>query len=315
MKLGSALLSACVIASFATSALAQKGPAAATTTDNPITGITLDEISETGPNAVTLDGITARVESVPGNDETMLPVFVIEDASGEVLRFEGEASFFSFLPVTLRLVQMDPTSAQPEMIATSYTGGAHCCERIQIAAVQPDGSWAMSEMGLFDGGYSIEDANEDGIGEIVLADQSFLYTFDCYACSYPPPLFYKIIDGQAVNVSADPDFYPVFVAALSGFDDLQTMTDQPGQAAGWAAHYARIGEGEQALAEIESQGIAGSTTYDICTSDVSNYDCPPDDIRQVGFAEFLRSHLVEQGYLQDASGPGGKANGKASEAL
>lgn len=287
-------------------ALAQKGPANAATLEDPVNGITLDEVSETGPNAVTLGGITARVESMPGADETLLPVFIVEDASGEVLRFEGELSFFSFLPVTLRLVQMDPTSPEPEVIATSYTGGAHCCERMQIAAIQPDGSWAMSEMGLFDGGYSVYDADEDGFGEIEVADQSFLYTFDCYACSYPPPLFYTIVEGQAVNISDDPDLYPVFAGALTGFEDIQTMSDQPGRVAGWTAIRARLGEGEQALLEIEALNIATSTTYDICTTGGSSYDCPANSTRQVGFAEFLRIHLVEQGYMTGASVPGGK---------
>lgn len=285
--------------------MAQKGPSQAPQ-DSPIGGITLDEVSDTGPNAITLDGVTARIESLTNADETTTPIFIVEDASGEVLRFDGEPSFFSFLPVSLRLVQMDPSSAQPEVIATSFTGGAHCCERLQIAAVQPDGSWAMSEMGLFDGGHGIEDANEDGFGEIELADQSFLYTFDCYACSYAPPLFFKIIDGQAVNVSDDPDFYPVFAAALRTFDDLSSLSDQPGRVAGWAAIRARMGEGEQALAQIEAQGIAASTTYDICTTGGSSYDCPAGNTRQVGFAEFLRIHLVEQGYMTGVPAPGGK---------
>lgn len=313
-----ARLTLIVVTAFALAAspaLAQKGPTTATPLENPIAGITLDEISDNGPNAISLDGVTARIVSLTNSDETITPIFIIEDASGEVLRFDGEPSFYSFLPVTLRLVQMDPSSPEPEVIATSYTGGAHCCERMQIAAVQSDGSWAMSEMGLFDGGYGVEDFNEDGFGEIELADQSFLYTFDCYACSHPPPLFYKIIDGQAVDVSQDPDFYPVFAAALQNFDDLQSMSDGPGRVAGWAAIRARLGEGEAALAEIEALNIAASTTYDICTTGGSSYDCPAGSTRQVGFAEFLRTHLVEQGYLAGTASPGGKANGKAGDAL
>lgn len=306
MNIRHALFAASAFALASSPVFAQKGPVNTATLENPVSGVTLNEVSETGPNAITLDRITARVESMPGADETLLPVFIVEDASGEVLRFEGELSFFSFLPVTLRLVQMDPTSPEPEVIATSYTGGAHCCERMQIAAVQPDGSWAMSEMGLFDGGYSVYDPNEDGFGEIEVADQSFLYTFDCYACSYPPPLFYTIVEGQAVNVSDDPDFYPVFAAALTSFEDVQTMAEEPGRVAGWAAIRARLGEGEQAFREIEALNIAASTTYDICTTGGSSYDCPASNTRQVRFAEFLRIHLVEQGYMTDASMPGGK---------
>lgn len=301
-----ALLICAVGLLLASPALAQKGPSAVATIGNPITGITLDEFSETGPNALALDGVTARIESRPGNDGETIAIFIIEEDSSEVLRFEGEPNYFSFLPVTLRLVHIDLSSAQPEVIAASYTGGAHCCERIQIAAVQPDGTWAMSEMGLYDGGYSVYDPNGDGVGEIEVVDQSFLYTFDCYACSYPPSLYYTIADGQLVNVSTRADFTNTYAGALLDFDSLQSMADQPGRVAGWAAVRARLGEGEQALQEIEAQGIATSSSYEICLGTQSTYDCPQGNRRQVGFTDFLRSHLVEQGYMTGTQAPGGK---------
>lgn len=306
MAVPHALLALAAASLAASPVLAQKGPSGVATVGNPISGITLDEFSETGPNAIVLDGVTARVESRPGNDGDTIATFIIEDASGEVLRFDGEPSYFSFLPITLRLVHIDPSSPQPEVIASSYTGGAHCCERIQIAAVQPDGSWTVSEMGLYDGGYSVYDPNGDGVGEIEVVDQSFLYTFDCYACSYPPSLYYTITDGQLVSLSTRADLTNTYAGALLDFDSLQSMADEPGRVAGWAAVRARLGEGEQALAEIEAQGIAASSTYEICVGGGPAYDCPEDNRRQVGFAEYLRNHLVEQGYMTGTSRPGGK---------
>jgi hypothetical protein len=96
---------------IATPALAQKGPSAAPGSEpDPVRGVTLDEFSETGSNTLTLGGITARIEAQANNDDTTTPVFVIQDASGEVLRFEGEPSFFSFLPASMRLANIDPST-------------------------------------------------------------------------------------------------------------------------------------------------------------------------------------------------------------
>jgi hypothetical protein len=151
-----ALLLAGAVCVIATPALTQKGPSAAPGSEpDPVRGVTLDEFSETDSNMLTLGGITARIEAQANNDDTTTPVFVIQDASGEVLRFEGEPSFFSFLPASMRLANIDPSTPEPELIASSYTGGAHCCDRIQIAALSPDGTWQVHELGLFDGGYAL----------------------------------------------------------------------------------------------------------------------------------------------------------------
>ncbi len=294
----------CVVAA---PALAQKGPSATPGDEpDPVRGITLDEFNEAGPNTLTFGGITARLEAQANSDDTTTPVFMIEDASGEVLRFEGEPSFYSFLPASMRLANIDRSTPEPELIASSYTGGAHCCDRIQIAALAPDGTWQVHELGLFDGGYALEDANEDGFGELRVADQSFLYTFDCYACSFPPPRFFTVRNGEPVDVSDDPDLYPIYQAELQRFDRPSAMSDEPGRLAGWAGIEARLGRGEEALATLEQINAASDSVYEICTDGGSVWECADADKREVGFVEFLRSHLIRQDYLPEAANGGGK---------
>lgn len=302
-----ALVLVAAFCAVATPALAQKGPSAAPASEpDPVRGITLDEFDEAGPNTLTLGGLTARIEAQPNGDDTTTPVYILEDASGELLRFEGEPSFFSFLPASMQLVNIDPSTPEPELIASSYTGGAHCCDRIQIAALSPDGTWRVHELGLFDGGYTVWDADEDGFGEIEVADQSFLYTFDCYACSAPPPRFFTLSDGEPVDVSDNPDLYPTFESQLQRFDSLAAMIDEPGRLAGWAGIEARLGRGEEALATLEQMNAASDSLYEICTDGGSVWECADADKREVGFVAFLRSHLVRQGYLPEASNSGGK---------
>jgi hypothetical protein len=302
-----ALLLAGAVCVIATPALTQKGPSAAPGSEpDPVRGVTLDEFSETGPNTLTLGGITARMEAQANNDDTTTPVFVIEDASGEVLRFDGEPSFYSFLPASMRLANIDRSTPEPELIASSYTGGAHCCDRLQIAALSPDGSWQVHELGLFDGGYTLWDADEDGFGEIEVADQSFLYNFDCYACSAPPPRFFTLRDGTPMDISGNPDLYPTYQSQLRRFDSPAAMIDEPGRLAGWAGIEARLGRGEEALATLEQMNAASDTVYEICTDGGSVWECADADKREVGFVAFLRSHLVRQGYLPEAANAGGK---------
>jgi len=284
---------------IATPTLAQKGPSAAPSTEpDPVLGITLDGYSETGPNTLTLGGITARIEAQANSDDTITPVYVLEDANGEVLRFEGEPSFFSFLPASMQLVNIDPSTPEPELIASSYTGGAHCCDRIQIAALSPGGVWQVHELGLFDGGYTVWDADENGFGEIEVADQSFLYTFDCYACSAPPPRFFTVRDGEPVDVSDNPDLIPTYESQLTQFDSPSAMSGELGRLAGWAGIEARLGRGEEALATLEQINVASDVVYEVCADGGPVWECADADRREVGFVPFLRDHLVQEGYLE-----------------
>ena len=290
-------LSGLCLALASAPAMAQKGvPPGNPDPAEPVRAVHLDEFTEGATNAIELDGVGASILAQPGGDGTTIPVFVIETLSGEVLRFEGEPSYFSFLPVSLTIAHLDPSTDLPEVLATSYTGGAHCCERVQIAALQPNGSWSMSEFGSFDGGYALVDPDGNGVGEIEIADQSFLYTFDCYACSLPPPRFFRIEDGAVVDVSDDPALRPAYEEELSRFELTAEQHNQPGFLAGWAGMRARLGEGEAALATI-ADVYSGEERFSICTTGGSTYDCAPQDLQDMTFVEFLRFHLIEQGYL------------------
>ncbi len=299
-QLAGPVVCALLSAALAGSALAQKGPRVAQQPQpDPVFGIMLEDMRDTGPNILTLAGITVEVVGEANSaDETTIPVFSVRDDAGDLIRFEGEPSFFSFLPVTVRLVDIDPSSPEPEVIATSFTGGAHCCDRIQIAAVQPGGAWAVEEFGLFDGGYGLVDVDGDGLAEIRVVDQSFLYTFDCYACSAPPSLFYKLVNGVSVDISDSTEVRDAYRMELQRFDEPSVMTDQPGRLAGWAAVRARLGDGEAALATIADLNVASDFDYEVCVDGGPVWECADADRREVGFAEFLRLHLIEQGYLE-----------------
>ena len=85
------------------------------------------------------------------------------------------------------------SSLFPQVIATHFTGGAHCCTIMKVLTFV-DGRWETVNVGEFDSdGPQIEDLNGDGVVELVGKDESFDYAFASYAESYAPPKVYRLI--------------------------------------------------------------------------------------------------------------------------
>ncbi|MEM1286931.1 MAG: hypothetical protein AAGH60_01125 [Pseudomonadota bacterium] len=286
---------------IASPALARKGrplPAAEPTTVGA-EGVLLDAMDDNAPESITLGGVTVSVVSKPAGDGFTTPLFLLEDASGELFEFEGEETHFGFLPVTVRIAQLDPTTPELEVLTTSYTGGAHCCDRIQIASIDDSGRWSVQELGMFDGGYRLTDFNDDGIGEITVRDQSFLYTFDAYAGSWAPPQIFSLKTGALTDVSDEPAYVSAFIEEIGAFRP-EEHRDRPGGLAGWAAMEARLGRGDAALQTIASFNVNPDFPYEVCLTGGSAFDCSPKQLRHMNFDDYLRRHLTEHGYLEAA---------------
>lgn len=292
-------------------ALAQKGPSPADTSPpdtssadslpplDPINGVTLSEVTPDA-NSLALAGLRVSVVGQPStNDEGMTtPVFTVTHESGAMLTYEGEDSFFDWLPVTLQIAPLDPEASQPVIVTTSYTGGAHCCSDIDAVVWDDDANVLVHiPFATVDGGYSIEDANGDGVGEIQVADQSFLYTFDSYAGSWPPPRFFALRGTEFVDVSDDPSFVPAFDLAMEDMAP-EDHRDRPGMLAGWAALEARQGRGDAALTRLAQIDVETFFDFQICANGGPNYECADKALRPATYQEFLRAHLIENGYLE-----------------
>jgi serine protease Do len=101
----------------------------------------------------------------------------------------------------VRLIKLDPSSTQPQVIFTYNWGGAHCCMITKIATVDEKGNWHIVDGGILDGdGYEFVDLDRNGGGELVSIDNSFLYAFCSYACSYAPTLVKKLTGRELRNV-------------------------------------------------------------------------------------------------------------------
>ncbi len=186
----------------------------------------------------------------------------------------------------------------------SFTGGAHCCNEIQVALVQPGGI-RLVQVGTWDGGPGDFPKDEDGDGavDIVQGDDSFLYSFASYAESLSPPQIINIIDGSPVDVSDRPSFRPVYERFLGAARPhcltARREESSNGSCAAYVAAAARIGQFDAAWQRMLS-AYNQSYEWDFpngCAVETQG-ECPEGSVISYRtFPESLRAFLIERGYI------------------
>lgn len=146
------------------------------------------------------------------------------------------------------IARLDASSPFPQVIATHFSGGVHCCTEMRIVTLAGD-RWRVINVGGFDGdGPSVLDLNGDGSAELVSKDGSFNYAFASYAESYGPPKILRLTGAHVENVTRFPEFQrPIrqILLAVEGTTDSDYWKDN-GFLAGWIAHKTLVGESADA---------------------------------------------------------------------
>ncbi len=71
-----------------------------------------------------------------------------------------------------------------ELLVSTYSGGAHCCETVRVWALEKKPRTLLEYAAGNAGGFELKDLDGDGRQELLLGDDSFAYFGDlCYACS------------------------------------------------------------------------------------------------------------------------------------
>jgi hypothetical protein len=135
------------------------------------------------------------------------------------------------------------------VMLTSYSGGAHCCTMLRLAA--PIGaSLRPVEFDKMDGDRVPVPRDLDGDGRLdfVIVDQGFLYAFASYADSYAPPRVYNVTDRGVIDVSSRPSFAPLFRRDMAAARKACENRDggRNGACAAYVADAARLGQFDQA---------------------------------------------------------------------
>jgi hypothetical protein len=254
--------------------------------------------------SVSVGNLTAGVSQVMRPDidpNGEIPILNVIVDGKKVLTIPGIGSGFDFVTAEASIAEIDPGNAHPEIYFTSYTGGAHCCTSV-IVAEEVDGDWVGILIGEFDGdGNYLEDADGDGLAEIVTVDNRFLYAFDCYACSAAPLTITTVRNGNVLDVSADPRFVAVhreWLGQLESFVDPAEKWKSPGYLAGWVAAKTRVGEGADAWQQLSSNwDAAADQGEEVCLTGGYLDDCPEKNRAVLKFPERLGLFLEQTGYV------------------
>lgn len=189
------------------------------------------------------------------------------------------------------------------VLLESYTGGAHCCTRVQ-AAVPRGGGFEIADLDAYDG-ERLErlpsDVDGDGAVDFVVTDDSFLYAFSSYAGSFAPPKILNIADGKIVDVSDRKGFGAIYAEAMQKSRG-PCAEGEPGYCAGYAAAAARAGRFDQALPEVlrftKGKVVLESLPTD-CRVETGDAECPEaETIRYASYEEALKAFLAKRGYIE-----------------
>ena len=242
-----------------------------------------------------------------------------EEAGSDLVAPEVTVSAPGRAPVVMRGAQVWPSAGHHIGVGRldragnlfvelqSFTGGAHCCNEIRVAVIEPR-QIRLVELGAWDGspGKMPRDVDGDLMVDWVQRDDAFLYSFDAYAFSFSPPQIFNIVDGRAQDVSARPSFRPLFQRALNdarGKCLTRRRADASNSAcATYVASAARIGQFDAAWARV-SRAYNDKHQWEYptgCRADPHpETGCPDNAVIQYGgFLPSLRAFLADQGYIR-----------------
>lgn len=257
-----------------------------------------------GGAAVThpVGGITLVLDSMPAG-QGMRIARMTGRSGTRVLFSTSFADYPAPRPESVaRVVRLDPTTPDPQIVFTMYTGGAHCCSATRIATQDRAGAWHVRDAGAIDGlGYGLEDVDGDGHVELVDVDNAFLYTFASYADSWAPPVVFRLSGGTLRDVTREASIRPYLRRQLREME-LEAAANaalwtNKGFLAGWVAAKAQLGEIDEAWPRVAALPDRPDLfSAEECTIRAPLRDCPADKRRPVPFAQALRAHLVNHDY-------------------
>jgi hypothetical protein len=200
---------------------------------------------------------------------------------------------------TLELKDLD-RNAVPEVIVSTYSGGAHCCTEHTIHGWQKN-RLITTETGPLDGGGGVfKDLDGNGTLEFLSVDNAFLYAFASYAGSFAPTRIYEYKAGKLVNATRQ---YPKVLRshAWSMYQAIQQSQKENnslnGVLAGYVAQKILLGEYQQSwdlmLARYDRKSDWGLEIYK-GSKIVGKYP---------NFPAALKAFLINTGYLDKTGQP------------
>ena len=249
-------------------------------------------------------GLSLTFKTRKFHDSEAAPVLTIRAKGMEAFVFRGQKSL---LPASayFTVERVDPRAPYPQVLLSTFTGGAHCCS--EFVLIESDGTqWKAIRLGLWDGDGLVKrpvDVDGDGIVDLEFADNRFLYAFAGYAGSSPPPRFFNVIGGKVVDVSAYPRYRRFFERDM---EEVKAGCAQHlnGPCAAYVADAARL----HRLGEAWTFMLANydkTDTWELqprCRKRGERLPCRSGRREPKDYPEGLRWYLEDIGYIRTATG-------------
>jgi len=253
-----------------------------------------------GPLAIE---VTFKKDGPPDALLYVSPLLSLSVNGKKVIAVEGAESIPDNPIFLVQVAEMDPGNPYAEVIFSIFTGGAHCCSVTHVLTSSKDGkTWADIEVGVFDGGpLGVSDLDGNGVFEVSMRDNAFLYRFGCYACSTSPFKVLRLSDGKFINASTDIAYRDHHIESLKRILEWAAPdTDANGFLAGYVAQKTLLGEGSQAW-EFMGKYYDRNSDWGLeeCSVKLNNKgECPGEKMKR-SYPDVLARFLKENGYKLD----------------
>ena len=246
--------------------------------------------------------------------ETKTPVVAVSIGGNEVGRVIGSQSPYS--SAVVQLADLDPSNKYPEVLLSSFTGGAHCCNQVKVLTSDKSGeNWFEAELPAFDGSSApAQDPIGNGHYFVVAGDDRFLYRFTNYSCSTSPSQIWALDGKKFKNVSFSPDFSAIHLNQLKSFEDgfserIKGSSDSDcinGFLAGYVAIKALAGQLEGGWSKMLSYYYRHSDWgLSECQAGYDDKgECRGIETKYSSFPESLKTFLLRSGYIKVGSSSG-----------
>lgn len=214
----------------------------------------------------------------------------------------------STFPLALaQIAELDPTNKYPEVLLSSYSGGAHCCNYIQVlTSYKSAQAWRVVKLGPFDGGPTeATDPLKNGRYILELRDNRFLSRFTPYVGSAAPLRFWMLNALTFNDISHRTEFKPLYLQSLQADKDWfleKKHLYSNGFLAAYVASKSMVGElkdgWQQMLKRYDRQSDIG-LSFCIAGFD-NNGKCRRPPMTYNSFPEALRAFLIDTGYIKSS---------------
>ena len=207
----------------------------------------------------------------------------------------------------LQVVELDLSNPYPEVLLSTFTGGAHCCSDTRVLTSDSSGkNWIEVSLGVFDGVPApATDPIKGGEYVIVSDDNRFIGKFGSYADSWRPARIWRLQGNAFIDVTHKPEYLPIHRASLNRMASWfsRSHVDYPnGFLAAYVANKSLVGElfdgWDRMLLRYDSTDLSSLTKCQAGYDDKGN--CKAKEIVYDSYPQALRAFLIETGYLSES---------------